>query len=205
MQLSRPGVLQHLTAQQVKDNAQKAISLLKESGVPEEFIDWLKTTDYFKAPASTMYHSVYVGGLCDHSLGVYEWFLRLISMKGIDPETISVRPAVVALLHDLCKVGVYHQEMKRVKVDGRWIDQLGWVFKEEYPMGHGEKSLALCLEKGISLTRSEMLAIRYHMGPYTLQGNDLRSYQSATQMEPAVFLLHTADMLESLYGRIERS
>ena len=35
-----------------------------------ELLDWLKTTDFFKAPASTRYHGAYENGLCEHSVTV---------------------------------------------------------------------------------------------------------------------------------------
>ena len=37
----------------------------------EDFLTWLKSTDFFKSPASTKFHGNYEGGLCEHSLNVY--------------------------------------------------------------------------------------------------------------------------------------
>ena len=37
----------------------------------KELLDWMLKTDFFTAPASSKFHSAYEGGLCDHSLNVY--------------------------------------------------------------------------------------------------------------------------------------
>ena len=41
--------------------------------------DWLlsEDCDFFIAPASTKYHGNYIGGLCEHSIDVYEMAVRL--------------------------------------------------------------------------------------------------------------------------------
>nr|WP_279280001.1 HD domain-containing protein [Pseudoflavonifractor sp. 524-17] len=56
-----------------------------------------------------------------------------------DEETV----AVLGLLHDVCKVGVYHQETKRRRnpETKQWEDCLGYTFRDPFPLGHGEKSL----------------------------------------------------------------
>ena len=36
-----------------------------------EMLEWLESTDFFEAPASTHYHGSYPGGLVEHSLNVY--------------------------------------------------------------------------------------------------------------------------------------
>lgn len=37
----------------------------------DKLLEWLKSTDFFTAPASTRFHGVYPGGLVKHSLNVY--------------------------------------------------------------------------------------------------------------------------------------
>ncbi len=53
-------------------NREKYISILSKVPNTERLIEWLCTTDFFTAPASTKYHSSYEGGLCYHSLAVYD-------------------------------------------------------------------------------------------------------------------------------------
>ena len=43
----------------------------------ERLLTWLEKSDFFKAPASTKYHGNYDGGLCEHSIDVYEMAVRL--------------------------------------------------------------------------------------------------------------------------------
>ena len=45
----------------------------------EKLRDWLLSNDcdFFTAPASTKYHGNYEGGLCEHSLDVYDMAVRL--------------------------------------------------------------------------------------------------------------------------------
>lgn len=193
-------IVDNLTAQQMKDNVSELARKLKEEGFSRESWEKLKTTDMFKAPASTMHHSVFTGGLLDHSLGVAEWFEILRSIPGL-PRNPNIRTYTVAIAHDFCKLGVYVQEIKPRKVNGKWREELVWVFKENYPMGHGEKSVDLCVEFGLNLSREERLCVRHHMGPYELTGIPLKTYQEAIKVVPEVLLLHTADMLEATYGR----
>lgn len=42
-----------------------------------ELLEWLETTDFFVAPASTRFHGNYEGGLCEHSVNVWEELVRL--------------------------------------------------------------------------------------------------------------------------------
>lgn len=36
----------------------------------DKLLEWLKSTDFFTAPASTRFHGAYPGGLVKHSLNV---------------------------------------------------------------------------------------------------------------------------------------
>ena len=44
----------------------------------DKILEYLEKSDFFKAPASTKFHSCHEGGLCEHSVKVYERFLKLI-------------------------------------------------------------------------------------------------------------------------------
>ena len=85
----------------------------------EELLDYLMNkSDFFTAPASARFHGSYVGGLCDHSVHVFrclEAYLdrpRARDVYGLDYDMESV--AIVALLHDLCKVGCYKAGTRNV-------------------------------------------------------------------------------------------
>ena len=65
-------------------------------------------------------------------------------------------------------------------------------------MGHGEKSVVLLLCSGLEMTDAEMLAIRWHMGPWGVNMNsyeDERNYDTAHSLYPLVMIVHTADCL----------
>ena len=97
-------------------NKERFIELLKKvnrNGIAE-LISWLESTSFFVDPASSKYHGSYEGGLCDHSLAVYEEYVKL---TGIDDETTKI----ACLLHDVCKIGNYKKVIKNVKdSDGKW-------------------------------------------------------------------------------------
>lgn len=95
----------------------------------KELLKWLEGTDFFKAPASTKYHSAHEGGLCEHSLNVYRFFYQEIlqrasefsGLKCLDTDTEEM-VAVCALLHDVCKVNKYVLHSRNIKNEatGQW-------------------------------------------------------------------------------------
>ena len=164
---------------------------------------WLENeTDFFTAPASSKNHLAQPGGLTIHSLNVWRR-LREIAIRDILkdgpgelwPETEET-VAILGLLHDVCKAGVYHQETKRRKNQetGKWEDYLGYTFRDPFPLGHGEKSLFL-ITRHLALTEEEALAIRWHMGAYddAVKGGS-RSMTEAMNLTPWVWRLQEADM-----------
>ena len=92
-------------------------SKIKREGA-DRLLDYLLSSDFFVAPASARFHSSYAGGLLDHSLNVYDCLVSYLSSPsaerfGFNYSEESV--AIVALLHDLCKVGVYKKGFRNVK------------------------------------------------------------------------------------------
>jgi hypothetical protein len=83
------------------------------------------TSDFFVAPSSTRYHSAYEGGLVQHSINVYECLVdylarpRTKELYHMDYSEETV--AVVALLHDICKLNFYKVDFRNAKNDkGVW-------------------------------------------------------------------------------------
>ena len=165
---------------------------------------WLENeTDFFMAPASSKHHLAHPGGLAVHSLNVYKRLLEITARDvfgGTDwtllAEDVVETVAILGLLHDICKAGVYHQETKRRKNQdtGKWEDYLGYTFRDPFPLGHGEKSLFL-ITRHMALTEEEALAIRWHMGAYddAVKGGS-RSMTEAMNLTPWVWRLQEADM-----------
>ena len=152
-------------------------------------------SDFFSAPASARFHSSYEGGLVDHSINVYECLLsylessRVKEIFGFEYSMESI--AIVALLHDLCKVNIYKKGFRNVKDDkGVWQRVDTFEYEDKLPYGHGEKSVYI-ISGYMKLTREEAFAIRYHMGYSSTE--DPRNVSAAFEMFPLAFALSTAD------------
>ena len=160
-------------------------------------LDYLQNkSDFFTAPASAKYHSAYAGGLCDHSLNVYHCLKaylereRVRELYGLDYSDETI--AVVALLHDICKVNCYTTGTRNVKgPDGKWQSVPTFFYDDKLPYGHGEKSVYI-ISGFMRLSREEAMAIRWHMG---FSGNeDPRLVGQALQQYPLAFAVSVADM-----------
>lgn len=157
----------------------------------DKLLDYLSSDscDFFTAPASTRFHCAYEGGLCEHSLNVYDCLKSYLATEraketfGLDFSEESV--AIVALLHDLCKINTYKVSSRNVKDDktGVWSKVPYYEYNDTLPYGHGEKSVYI-ISGFMRLTRDEAMAIRWHMGfsgteDQKLVGNALHMYPLA--------------------------
>jgi hypothetical protein len=160
-------------------------------------IDWLEKSDFFSAPASSKFHGNYPGGLCEHSLNVYDVAMHLRD-KYIPDQISDESVAVAALFHDLCKVHCYKKGFRNVKNDaGVWEKKEVWEIDERLPLGHGEKS-CIILQWFIRPTVDELLAIRWHMSGFdkSVIGGDY-SVSRAQDFTPLCGLIQAADMVAS--------
>lgn len=164
----------------------------------DKLLDYLlsPSSDFFTAPASTRYHGAYEGGLVEHSVNVYECLVDYLSRERVqelyglevNPETV----AIVALLHDLCKMNFYKPSFRNVKDDnGVWTKVPTYEIEDTLPYGHGEKSVYI-ISGFMRLTREEAFAIRYHMGFSSTE--PVQNVGKAFEMFPLAFALSTADM-----------
>ena len=80
-------------------------------------------------------------------------------------KTTGETAAIVSLLHDLCKVWCYKVDYRNAKNEkGEWEQVPYYAWDEQFPYGnHGAKSVYL-IQKFISLTDTEAIAIQCHMG-----------------------------------------
>ena len=168
---------------------------IKREGA-DKLLEYLVSSDFFEAPASARFHSSYAGGLCDHSLNVYECLKEYLDTprvkEGYGFSYSDESIAIVALLHDLCKVGVYKKGFRNVKDEkGAWQRVDTFEYDDRLPYGHGEKSVYI-ISGYMRLTREEAFAIRYHMG-YSSEREDPRNVSAAFEMFPLAFALSTAD------------
>lgn len=161
----------------------------------EKLLEFLLShhSDFFEAPASSRFHGSFDGGLVAHSLNVYDclksYLLHAKEQYHFEYSEESI--AIVALLHDLCKINCYKKGTRNVKKDGQWIQVPTYEYDDQLPYGHGEKSVYM-ISGYLRLSREEAFAIRYHMG---FSGNeDMRNVSKAFEMFPLAFALSVADM-----------
>ena len=167
---------------------------IKREGA-DKLLEYLKTTDFFTAPASSKFHSNFQGGLVEHSVKVYKRFLKLVEQEfGADyvkREAESL--AIIALLHDICKVNYYKIEMRNVKVDGAWVQKPYYAVDDPLPYGHGEKSVYM-ITGFMRLTRDEAMAINWHMGAFDARARENNLLNKAFHSHPLALLFHIADI-----------
>ena len=171
----------------------------------DELLEYLCSdkSDFFTAPASTRFHGAYEGGLCKHSVNVYEALREYVGRPRFSEEyglTYSDETiAIVSLLHDLCKVNFYQESTRNVKEDGVWKTVPYYTIEDKLPYGHGEKSVYIA-SGYMRLTRDEAFAIRYHMGFAGAESvNAIGNIGKAFEMFPLAFALSVADMEASYY------
>ena len=158
-------------------------------------------SDFFTAPASARFHSSYEGGLCEHSINVFECLKGYLDSShckeqlGLAYSDESI--AIVSLLHDLCKINVYKKGFRNVKDErGAWQRVDTFEYDDPMPYGHGEKSVYM-ITPFMKLTREEAFAIRYHMGYSSTE--DPRNVSAAFEMFPLAFALSVADSEATYY------
>lgn len=195
-----------------KENFIEILSSTNRPGM-EKVISKLNEAGFFVAPASTRFHLSCKGGLAEHSMNVYEAAIMLrgqiIARK---PELEAQLPlesvAICALLHDVCKTDIYKEGiLSRKNEDGFWEKYVGYSvdYNNALPLGHGEKSVILLLSWGLELTPEEMLAIRWHMGPWDLamqSAEQKESLNAAKAKSPLVSLIQLSDGIAT--GLLER-
>lgn len=155
-----------------------------------ELMDWLDNTDFYTAPASTKYHGACEGGLVMHSLNVYSELKKLCAVYA--PEISEESVAIVALFHDLCKVGFYKTEMRwRKDANDKWEQYATYKHDEDFAFGgHGSKSVYLLMYY-MRLLPDEASAVNCHMGAW-----DASTYSNPSEVysrNTLAWLLHVAD------------
>ena len=183
-------------------NKERFIQIVKENikreGI-DALMDWLETTDFYTAPASSRYHCACPEGLLMHSLNVYDVLME----KHFDPKEDNPESAALcALFHDLCKAQFYKVSTRNVKNEqtGAWEKVPYYAIEDAFPYGHGEKSVYL-VERFVRLKPAEATAIRWHMGGFdeAVKGGSF-AISHAWDKYPLAVKLHLAD-LEASYLR----
>ena len=183
---------------------ERALLSTQRKGI-ENVIKFLNDTDFYYAPASTIFHSNHDNGLLNHSIVVYilgmmnkERYINCDSKLEEKLNDNSIR--LTTLLHDICKCCFYTKEVKWKKDDSsQWQSYIGYNVNDVFPIGHGEKSVIMLQNLGLELQPDEMLAIRYHMGMWGDGGSEMKySQNNAIHYSPLVPLLQISDFEASV-------
>src|SRR5665647_194808 len=174
---------QHVDVESNEITAVDLLSLIERPGM-DSLIDYLLTSDYFTAPASTRYHNVFEGGLCQHSLNVTREFSKENAkwQKPLPQDSV----VICGLLHDLCKVGAY------IETDYGCASVKG-------QKRHAMLSISR-INEHIQLTQQEDDIIRYHMGLFgifTYHEHDTLKIHKAISRTPYVQIFAAIDMADS--------
>lgn len=179
---------------------EKLLLSVQRDGI-ERLVEYLRSSDFYRAPASTRYHSCHEGGLLEHTMKVYQCLINKVSnpiwgeiIKNTSRDTLII----IALLHDLCKTNFYVPERKSRKTgrqlpNGKpeWEDYMGYSIDDKLPFGHGEKSVYMA-SGFIRLTREEALCLRWHMG-FSEGKENMNSLSAAIKLFPLILALNEAD------------
>lgn len=185
------GVLR-LRAYQAIGNANKG------EAIADKILAWLETTDFFTAPASTRYHESEVCGLVFHSLKVYNEAATLQTIPAFADCNVC-KWALVALVHDWCKIGLYESYTRNVKNEstGQWEKVPAFKIadvKHNNTLGHGAASMFM-ISQFLRLSFEEALAIRWHMGTWNVCDSEFNDLQDSNENYPLVHMIQFADQL----------
>lgn len=204
-----------LTEAQIKENKDRFINILKTVNRPEieTFITYLDYNGFFEAPASTQYNCAFPGGLCLHSLNVYNTLCRLTESFDLDenggPKHSADTLKIVGLLHDIYKMSYYEMYVmnkKEYKDNGSKVDNLGrfdWVSVNAYKVkdineriifGDRHFSTYMEISRLLPLTEEEVVVLVNQYSAF--DGGDSKSYLgNILSKYPLAVLLHSADTI----------
>lgn len=206
-----------------KERFLKLISSITLEGADiEGLVKWLEKSDFFTAPATTKYHGSYLGGLCSHSLCVYDNIVKLAEMFALTPKQefetdaegkmiaesthIVMSPIysentlkIVALMHDIAKANLFTTYLRNVKNE----DTGKWEQKEEYKVreanerfiyGNHEQNSEFMAHAFFPLSVEESSAILNHLGGSGVDSSQTIIPVIYTKYSLAL-LLHMADLV----------
>lgn len=201
--------------QRLIDNFEGLMAPIQRPGI-DRLMEYVRKSDFYKAPASTKYHLCCEGGLLLHSLNVLAALQTVMRPTNANDGTWEYSVAgktvaytnwesmvIIALLHDICKTNYYSISTRNVKNEetGKWEKQPFYAVNDKMPLGHGAKS-AMIIKEYIKLTTEEMYAIWWHMG-FT-DTEDKATLSQAIKSYPLIWALHTADMMASYFMEGEK-
>lgn len=206
-----------LNVEQIKQNKERFLELINsiqiEGANIQDLVEWLEGSDFFMAPASAQYHCDFAGGLCYHSLNVYDTLVKLCNSLATnysveedgDSASEIVTPMysddtikVVALLHDISKANFYESYRRNVKNEetGKWEEVQAFRTRDannRFIYGNHEQNSEFMVRTFIPLNLEQSSAILHH---HMAQGWDSIKEVPVDIIKryPLSLLLHMADM-----------
>lgn len=193
-------------------NKELFLDLISKNNRPtQKLIEFLNSSDFFEAPASTKYHSCYPGGLCEHSLQVGSIMVSLA--EAYLPGRYNIDDLYfIGLVHDISKANFYEVRFQNKKIyreTGKLHDNQGaydwesiksYGVKENRFLGgtHSENSV-LILSDLVELSHEEKVAILNHHAGMDEKGVGI-DLTAIYNKYPLASLLHIADMLATYIG-----
>lgn len=209
-----------LSEEQIRQNQEQFIQLLslvqRKGANIEGLIQKLQKADFFTAPASTQYHSSYPGGLCQHSLNVFQNLLDICKLKGlyVEPEgeedstssLLSLESIlIVGLLHDISKMNFYTTYERNVKIADPETGKYQWIQQTEYKTrpaeerllyGSHEQTSDFMVSCFIPLSVDEHVALLHHHGGKGFDSSQV-DLSPIYSRNPLAVCLHLADMMST--------
>lgn len=164
-------------------------------------LNYLKTSSFFDDPASKGHHNNIPGGLALHCLNFHSVLSKLININMLPVSEQVFDPLIVAIGHDLNKVGYYTQSERNTKINNQWVALRQYEYvKSRDTIPHNMVSLEL-ISPLINLSAIEDLAIFWAEGSWsTHNSRELDSaWKNAMAIDYRIYLTHTADMIASQF------
>jgi len=184
-----------------------------------ELINWMRSSDFYIAPASTEYHLSYFGGLAEHTCNL---IARHVALQ--KPQTAAElgEIIIVDVCHGFyktcfyrpytCRKKEFHPEIDAKKglpkgyfleADGRvycWVDGIQFEVNDQIPLPHGAKSVHMAVRLlGRALTPRMAEAIEAHM-----RDTDENPCVDLLYINnPLAIFLHMADVMASKLDEVK--
>ena len=189
-------------------NKEKFVKLFQENihrEGSEQFLRWLQTTDFFSAPASADGYLAVPGGLVKHSLNMFDVLTRMAKdwkryESGVGELSAQEKEniAVIGLLHAVGNVNTFYESWEfRPSIYERSNYRMKYDIEECCPYPQGERSV-LVITQFMELDKSELPAIRYHMGFKNRGADEVHCMEMAFIQKHLTLLTHMA-YLETIY------
>lgn len=167
-----------------EDQKCQIIQLLRQTGREniEKVVEWMEEHGFFSSAASISNGRAFYGGLATHSFEVYEKAVKLNAAREDPLPEDSV--VLCALLHDLCKAGLYYYDKEARCLKER---------EEVAAQGHGLRSVRILKSCGLPLSYEEEMAIRWHEGEHE-EPFDQPEVYAAVKSIPLCDLIRRAEL-----------